>query len=187
MPIHRLNHAVLYVSNVARSVDFYVGTLDFRVVLSLGAGAAFLQAQASTNDHDLGLFEVGASAGSSTAGRDQVGLYHLAWEVHTLTELSEMAERLSRAGFLVGATDHSITKSLYGRDPDGLEFEIEWRVPTPLLTPELLDRARRPVPLDLDGEIARYGATTIGATGITSAPDLQEPSENTNYTAAQKN
>jgi len=88
MPVTRLNHAVLYVRDVARSVDFYRSALDFRVVTTIAGGkAAFLQAPGSTNDHDLGLFEVGAQAGPSGAGRATVGLYHLAWEVDTLAEL----------------------------------------------------------------------------------------------------
>ena len=44
-------------------------------------GAVFMRAPGSTNDHDLGLFSVGSSAGPSSAGRQSVGLYHLAWEV----------------------------------------------------------------------------------------------------------
>jgi catechol-2,3-dioxygenase len=40
-----------------------------------------------------------------------------------------MRERLSAAGALVGASDHGANKSLYSRDPDGLEFEVMWLVP----------------------------------------------------------
>src|SRR5918996_3867517 len=72
VPITRLNHAVLYVRDVERSVAFYSDVLGFRVlnVLPEGfRGAAFLQAPGSTNDHDLGLFEIGAEAAASPAGR----------------------------------------------------------------------------------------------------------------------
>ena len=37
------------------------------------ASAAFLQAPGSTNDHDLGLFAIGADAAPSGAGRTTVG------------------------------------------------------------------------------------------------------------------
>ncbi len=161
MPITRLNHAVLYVRNVARSVTFYTEALGFRVLSEL-PGAAFLQAPASTNDHDLGLFEIGESAGSSGAGRSTVGLYHLAWEVDTLGELERLAQVLSERGALVGATDHGTTKSLYARDPDGLEFEIAWIVPADLLDADALDGAGRRARLDLEREKQRYGATTAG-------------------------
>src|SRR5687768_11802662 len=74
VPIHRLNHAVLYVRDVERSVAFYGDVLGFTAVMAF-PGAAFLRAPGSTNDHDLGLFEVGAAAGAPTAGRSTVGLY----------------------------------------------------------------------------------------------------------------
>jgi catechol 2,3-dioxygenase-like lactoylglutathione lyase family enzyme len=59
MPVQRLNHAVLYVRDVARSVNFYTEALGFRVVTDIPGRAAFLQAEGSTNDHDLGLFAIG--------------------------------------------------------------------------------------------------------------------------------
>ena len=90
MPVTRLNHAVMYVSNVTRSVAFYHDVMGFEPINMLPAGfngAAFLRAPGSTNDHDLGLFEIGSSAGPSRGRRGQVGLYHLAWEVDTLADL----------------------------------------------------------------------------------------------------
>lgn len=163
MPIHQLNHAVLYVRDVERSVAFYRDVLGFRVVNSM-PGAAFVQAPASTNDHDLGLFEVGAAAGPSEAGRATVGLYHLAWEVDTLAELERLSGVLAAAGALVGASDHGTTKSLYAKDPDGLEFEIAWVVPAAMLD----DGAKgvKIAPLDLTKEQGRYGADTRGGVGI---------------------
>jgi catechol-2,3-dioxygenase len=164
--IHRLNHAVLYVRNVEASVAFYRDVLGFMVLIEAGGRAAFLRAEASSNDHDLGLFEIGAQAGPSGAGRNTVGLYHLAWEVDTLHDLEILAGRLADAGALAGTSDHSTTKSLYGHDPDGLEFEIAWIVPADLLDDEA--RAGRTTirPLDLGREIARYGADTRGGIGI---------------------
>ncbi|MFG2055255.1 VOC family protein [Micromonospora sp. NPDC048930] len=169
MGIHRLNHAVLYVRNLERSVAFYRDVLGFRPVPMTPdgfRGAAFLQAPDSTNDHDLGLFEIGAAAGPSPAGRATVGLYHLAWELDTLDELAATAERLSAAGALVGASDHGTTKSLYGQDPDGLEFEIVWIVPADLLDDDALAARKRIGRLDLDRERQRYGGQTRGGVGI---------------------
>ena len=164
MPIHRLNHAVLYVRDVARSVAFYGDVLGFTSVMAM-PGAAFLRAPGSTNDHDLGLFEIGA-AGASTAGRSTVGLYHLAWEVDTLAELRRVREALATAGALVGESDHGTTKSLYAKDPDGLEFEVVWLIPAALLDERAIESRTRIGRLDLDGEIARYGADTRGGVGI---------------------
>ncbi len=162
MPITRLNHAVLYVRDVARSVAFYTEVLGFRVVPMGPPGAAFLLAPGSANDHDLGLFEVGPSAGASAAGRSTVGLYHLAWEVDTLAELERLRAVLAEHGALTGSSDHGTTKSLYGADPDGLEFEVAWVVPARLLDDAALDARRRIGRLDLEREKERYGATTAG-------------------------
>ena len=166
MPIHRLNHAVLYVRDVARSVAFYRDVLDFEVISELGGQAAFLRAPGSTNDHDLGLFAIGAAATPSQAGRGSVGLYHLAWEVEALRDLEALAGSLAAADALVGATDHSTTKSLYGKDPDGLEFEIAWIVPADRLDESALAGRTQLRPLDLAREIERYGADTPGGVGI---------------------
>jgi catechol-2,3-dioxygenase len=167
MAIHRLNHAVLYVRDVERSVAFYSDILGFTPIGGMSLrGAAFLRAAGSTNDHDLGLFEIGDSAADSGAGRSSVGLYHLAWEVDTLADLESLAGKLAEAGSLVGASDHSTTKSLYGKDPDGLEFEIAWIVPAGLLDDDALAGRTSIRPLDLGREIARYGADTHGGIGI---------------------
>jgi catechol-2,3-dioxygenase len=169
MAIHRLNHAVLYVRDVALSVAFYREVLGFETVMELGGKAAFLRAPESSNDHDLGLFEIGGQAGPSLAGRATVGLYHLAWEVDTLRDLEALAGRLAEAGALVGMSDHSTTKSLYAQDPDGLEFEVAWIVPADLLDEATLDGRTSIRPLDIAREIARYGAETPGGVGVSRA------------------
>ena len=166
MAITRLNHAVLYVRDVAASEAFYRDVLGFRTVMSVPGQAVFLRAEASTNDHDLGLFQIGAAAGPSGAGRTTVGLYHLAWEVQTLGELAAVRDRLRSAGAFVGESDHVTTKSLYAHDPDGLEFEVSWLLPADLITDEVRERGMGTFRLDLEGEIARYGADTLGGLGV---------------------
>lgn len=168
MGITRLNHAVLFVRDLEASVGFYTDVLGFRVIPMApeGFNAAFLQAEGSTNDHDLGLFEFGSGAGPSQAGRATVGLYHLAWEVDTLDQLGRVHHNLAEAGALVGASDHGTTKSVYGRDPDGLEFEIAWIVPADRLTDEARAARKRIGHLDLAGEIDRYGGQTRGGVGV---------------------
>jgi catechol 2,3-dioxygenase-like lactoylglutathione lyase family enzyme len=172
MGIHRLNHAVLFVSDVRRSVAFYTDILGFRVINMTPEGfqgAAFLQAPGSSNDHDLGLFEIGKAAGPSDAGRSTVGLYHLAWELDTLEEMERLAAKLDEAGALTGSSDHGTTKSLYAKDPDGLEFEIVWLIPAELLDEQALAARKRIGPLDLDKEKARYGGRTRGGVGVSVA------------------
>jgi catechol-2,3-dioxygenase len=166
MPITRLNHAVLYVRDVATTREFYENVLGFRTLTFVDGTMAFFQAPGSTNDHDLGTFQIGSSAAPSAAGRGMVGLYHLAWEVDTLAELQRLAGVLSERGALVGASDHFSTKALYAQDPDGIEFELTWVVPAEHLSEELAAKSKgRPAPLDIPGEIARYGAETRGGVG----------------------
>jgi catechol-2,3-dioxygenase len=169
MPVTRLNHAVLYVRDIDRTRAFYEEALGFETITFMPGQGAFFRAPGSTNDHDLGCFQIGSGAGPSGAGRSTVGLYHLAWEVDTLAELARLREVLTEHDALVGASDHGTTKSLYAHDPDGLEFEVCWILPASVLTPELIEDARanpRPRPLDLDAEMARFGADTPGGIGI---------------------
>ncbi len=169
MPVTRLNHAVLYVRDVERTREFYESVLGFKTLSWAPGQAAFFQAPGSTNDHDLGTFQIGSGAGPSTAGRTSVGLYHLAWEVDTLAELARIRTLLSDRGALVGTSDHVTTKSLYARDPDGIEFEVCWLVPAQLITDEMRQATgglARPRPLDLEGEMARYGPETSGGVGV---------------------
>jgi catechol-2,3-dioxygenase len=159
MPVRRLNHAVLYVADLAETVEFYHDTLGFEVRMEIPGRAAFLRAVGSANDHDLGVFQV---TGASAPQGDYLGLYHLAWEVGTLAELVEVRERLSARGALVGASDHRVSKSLYAKDPSGIEFEVMWRVPAEEWERETQDGAMI-APLDLEAELARWGDRVTGA------------------------
>jgi catechol-2,3-dioxygenase len=155
IPVARLNHAVLFVRDARRAADFYGRVFGFEVVDDLGGRAIFMRAAGGDNHHDLGLFSVGDAAPGPQRGA--VGLYHLAWEVPRIEDLATAARVLSEAGALGGASDHGVSKSLYGRDPDGNEFEIMWRVPREQwgeMEHEAIVR-----PLDLDAEVARFGAT----------------------------
>ena len=152
MPVRRLNHAVLYVNGLQREVDFYTSTLGFEVRTEVPGRTAFLRSPGSANDHDLGLFEIGSGA---APGRPEVGLYHLAWEVGTLAELVEIRGKLTAAGALVGESDHRVSKSLYAKDPSGIEFEVLWRVPAADWDAELSGGGMT-LPLDWDRTLARW-------------------------------
>ena len=152
MAVRRLNHAVLYVHGLERTVRFYTETLGFEVRLEIPGRAAFLGAPDSANDHDLGLFEIGTGRAPD---HPQVGLYHLAWEVGTLRDLVETRARLVAAGALVGESDHRVSKSLYAKDPNGIEFEVMWRVPAEDWEAEMADGGVT-LPLDWDATLARW-------------------------------
>ncbi|MEI8238730.1 MAG: VOC family protein [Actinomycetota bacterium] len=125
MTIKRLNHAVLYVSDARRSAEFYTAVLGFTVRAQVADQAFFLQADGSDNDHDLALMQVG----DRPSDAHSIGLYHLAWQVHTIEELAALRVRLLEVGSLAGESDHGVSKSLYAKDPDGIEFEVMWAVP----------------------------------------------------------
>ena len=153
--VARLNHAVLYVRDAERAADFYGRVFGFEVVSrEFGGRAVFMRAAGTDNHHDLGLFSVGADA--PRAPRGSTGLYHLAWEVPTIEDLAHASEALRSAGALGGASDHGVSKSLYGSDPDGNEFEIMWRVPREAWG-EFAERATV-LPLDMDAELRRWSA-----------------------------
>jgi catechol-2,3-dioxygenase len=176
MSVRRLNHAVLYVRDVERSAEFYREALGFETAMEMPGSAAFLRAKGTSNDHDLGLFQIDDPPQPGPAGtgahawaqRPRVGLYHLAWEVGTLGELAGTARRLLALGALVGASDHRVSKSLYAKDPDGIEFEVMWRVPM-----EDWDTERRSgemiAPLDLEAELARWGDDRVTGSAAGSA------------------
>src|SRR5215207_8885514 len=89
----RLNHAVLFVSDLERSVSFYEKAFGMTVIArEPRASAAFLRLPRSGNHHDLGLFGVGAQP---PRPRGALGLYHLAWQVDTIEELEEARATLA--------------------------------------------------------------------------------------------
>jgi catechol-2,3-dioxygenase len=159
MAVRRLNHAVLYVRDLAASVDFYTYAFGFEVRAEIPGTAAFLRSRDSANDHDLGLFAV--PDGRLPQGR-YIGLYHLAWEVGTLAELVQVRDRLAERNALVGASDHRVSKSLYAKDPSGIEFEVMWRVPAEDWDAEMA-AGEMIAPLDLESELVRWGDRVTGA------------------------
>ncbi len=151
--VARLNHAVLYVRDLDRSVEFYRRAFGFEEIAREGGAMAFLRAAGTANHHDLGLMAVGPDAPPPPRG--SVGLYHLAWEVPSIEDLAAAAAVLSELGALTGMSDHGATKSLYGRDPDGIEFEIMWMVPRDQWGQ--YERRGVVMPLDVQKELDRFG------------------------------
>jgi catechol-2,3-dioxygenase len=156
IPIARLNHAVLYVRDLDTAADFYRRVFDFDEISRLGNRMAFLRAKGSLNHHDLGLMAVGSNAPRPPRG--STGLYHLAWQVPRIDDLARAAGVLSEEGALGGASDHGATKSLYGHDPDGNEFEIMWMVPREDWGEYETEATVQP--LNLEAELRRYGGRT---------------------------
>jgi catechol 2,3-dioxygenase len=127
MQVKELGHAVLYVRDLERSRHFYGDVLGFE---QIGGGppgmaaAAFNSASGRTH-HELLLIEVGPDAAPIPEGR-HVGLYHLGLKVgESDDELrAALAELQAAEVTVVGASDHTVTHSLYIQDPDGNELEL---------------------------------------------------------------
>jgi len=155
IPVSNLNHAVLFVRDATAAAEFYGRVFGFEIVANeMGGKAIFMRASGGENHHDLGLFSVGPDA--PRAPRGSTGLYHLAWEVPSIEDLANASKILAAAGALGGASDHGVSKSLYGRDPDGNEFEIMWRVPRDAWGEH--EEHGTILPLDIDAEVERWGS-----------------------------
>lgn len=137
MEIKDLGHVVLYVRDLERSAAFYRDVLGFRQIAPDVEGeggtrfpaAAFSSASGRTH-HELLLIEVGQGAQPQPHGR-RVGLYHIGLKVgDTDDDLRAALATLHEAGVTVtGASDHTVSHSLYILDPDGNELELYVDVP----------------------------------------------------------
>lgn len=135
--IKDLGHIVLYVRDLERSVRFYRDVLGFRQIFpdagsspDRGFPAAAFSSASGRTHHELLLIEVGEDASPQPAGR-RVGLYHFGLKVgDTDEELRQALRRLEEAGVRVtGASDHTVSHSLYILDPDDNEVELYVDVP----------------------------------------------------------
>lgn len=124
MEIKELGHVVLYVRDLARSRHFYGEILGFPELPAgeLPGAAAF---STGRTHHELLLIEVGPDATPIPNGR-RVGMYHIGLKVgDSDDELRAVVNELAAAGVdIAGASDHTVTHSLYLHDPDGNEIEL---------------------------------------------------------------
>ena len=155
----RLNHAVLFVADLERSLEFYQQAFGMEVVArEPRANAAFLRLPRSGNHHDLGLFGVGARrpdragpSGSTT------------WRGRS-TRSTNSRRRGSPSPTSTpspGESSHGATKSVYAQDPDGNEFEVMWMLPQAHWGE--YENAAPVERLDLPGEVARWDGTRTAA------------------------
>src|SRR3954452_23279521 len=139
MEVKELGHLVRYVRDIKRSAHFYGDVLGWRQVVGPGGGVdlgpggppiAMFSAPSNRTHHELLLIEVGADAAPMPAGR-RLGMYHFGVKVgDTDDDLREALASLQAHGVSVlGASDHTVTHSLYIADPDGNEIELYVDVP----------------------------------------------------------
>ena len=136
MEVKELGHLVLYVRDVERSSRFYREVLGWRQILpdpdddATVAPIAAFSAPGGRTHHELLLIEVGPDAAPLPPGR-RVGMYHFGLKVgDSDDELREALATVQESGTtILGASDHTVTHSLYIADPDGNEIELYVDVP----------------------------------------------------------
>ena len=137
MEIKELGHLVLYVRNIDRSATFYRDVLGWRQVFpdpeETGDGplrVPIVAFSSGRTHHELLLIEVGEDAAGLPQGR-RIGLYHFGLKVgDSDDDLRAALARIQEAGVrIAGASDHTVTHSLYIYDPDGNEIELYIDVP----------------------------------------------------------
>lgn len=118
-----LGHVVFYVRELAQSSRFYREVVGIAQVGTIFDGRAALFSSGQSH-HALLLIEVGHAPGPLTGRR--LGLYHVGWKVgDSLDALREALRRAEAFGCTIdGLSDHTVSRSLYLRDPDGNEVEL---------------------------------------------------------------
>jgi len=118
-PDTQLGLVSLTVSNLARALRFYDGTLGLK-----------------TLDHQNGVAVLGTDGGGSLIALTErpharpkpphtTGLYHFAILLPRRADLARVLRRLAEQGYpLQGASDHGVSEALYLADPDGNGIEI---------------------------------------------------------------
>jgi catechol-2,3-dioxygenase len=130
MTVKELGHLVLYVRDVQRSAAFYGEVLGWDVAFPATLGIPAAAFTSGRTHHELLLIEVGEGAATVPEGR-RLGLYHFGLKVgDSDDELRDVIARLRASDVtIVGASDHTVTHSLYILDPDGNEIELYIDVP----------------------------------------------------------
>lgn len=118
----RIGHVHLKVSNIDKSLDFYVGILGFDIMERMGNQAAFISA--GGYHHHIGL-NTWHSRDMPPASKRSVGLYHTAILYPTRRDLALIYQRLIEQGYpITGAADHGVSEAIYLDDPDGNGVEL---------------------------------------------------------------
>lgn len=126
--LRKIGHVALFVEDIARSLEFYVGMLGFQVSDlyqndMIPGGAAFIRL--NTDHHGIALFK-------ATQPREPgVGLHHMAFEVGSLDEVFRARDHLRKHDWPIhfeGRRRAGVQIAIEFHDPDGHNLEIYWGI-----------------------------------------------------------
>jgi catechol-2,3-dioxygenase len=118
--IDSLNHIVLWVSDLKASKRFYHEILGLGIRRESKRGIFF---HCGENDHDVAIFQ--ADQDAPKHGDRHIGLYHFALRLADVDELRAAYQHMKgMQANIAGFTHHGDTKSIYVKDPDGMEIEV---------------------------------------------------------------
>ena len=121
--VKELGHVVLYVGDLERSRHFYGDILGFNEVARMRD--TFAVFSSGRTHHELLLIQVGTNA-NPIPPEPRIGLYHIGLKVgESDDDLRGAVGRLKAAGIEIeGMADHTVTHSVYIKDPDENEIEL---------------------------------------------------------------
>lgn len=124
MKAHYLGHVVFYVKDLEQSLEFYRDLLGFKEIGGRVFNGAAAALTCGRTHHELLLIQVGDAPGPQPGRRR--GLYHIGIKIgDSLDELRLAKRELEQAGVSIdGMSDHTVSQSLYLKDPDGNEVEV---------------------------------------------------------------
>ena len=130
--IERIDHVVLRVRDIGRSLAFYRDIAGLEVVESSDSSAALAPPGGTA------ILRLTSSGVDSPADRRGPGLYHTAIRYRDRAALADVLARVVEAGLRIGASDHGVSEALYVDDPDGNGVELyrdrpreQWPHPAP--------------------------------------------------------
>ena len=116
----RVGHLVINVRDQEASTKFYTEVLGFEIAVDRPGFGTFLTC--GRIHHDLALFQAAPDAEPVKEGA--LGLNHMALQVEDFETLTAYYHTLQDHGMEMRTTDHSMTKSIYIKDPDGNGIEL---------------------------------------------------------------
>lgn len=132
MKVKRIGHVALRVTSEERSKAFYRDVLGFRVSEEDPEhGGVFMTL--GENFHTIDVFAHPEPESAPKPSPNQIGLFHIAFEVEKYSDLKDVYCRLLEHDVPIShCVDHVSQRSIYFSDPDGNRLEVYYEMPDAL-------------------------------------------------------